>query len=248
MMNILYVDESGDPGISEYGSKHFILSGLIVLQDDWPVYLSRLKQLRKELKKVFGFNQRWEIHAAELIRIKKESEYKAITKTARIHLLRHFTGELPKIFTNAKAINICIDKLTHRERDIFELAWSRLLQRYDTFLKKNGKDKGIVVVDSTDSAKLQRLQRKMRVYNPTPSYFGSYYDAPIDNIIEDPFSRDSKHSYFIQSVDVMAHLLYRKEYPKGSLKKYGLQHYFKMLEPLLLKEASRNDEFGIVRK
>jgi hypothetical protein len=40
----------------------------------------------------------------------------------------------------------------------------------------------------------------------------------------------------------------KKEYPKGSLKKFGLQHYFKMLEPLLLKEASRTDEFGIVRK
>jgi hypothetical protein len=50
-MNILYVDESGDPGISEYGSKHFILSGLIVSQDNWSVYLSRLKQLKKSIRK-----------------------------------------------------------------------------------------------------------------------------------------------------------------------------------------------------
>jgi hypothetical protein len=38
------------------------------------------------------------------------------------------------------------------------------------------------------------------------------------------------------------------EYPKGSLKKFGLEHQFKKLEPILLKQASKNDEFGIVRK
>jgi hypothetical protein len=35
---------------------------------------------------------------------------------------------------------------------------------------------------------------------------------------------------------------------KREFEKIWIEHYFKMLEPLLLKEASRNDEFGIVRK
>jgi len=49
-------------------------------------------------------------------------------------------------------------------------------------------------------------------------------------------------------VDVIAHVLYRKEYPKGSLKKFGLEHFFDILEPVLLKEAAKGDDFGIVRK
>jgi len=137
----------------------------------------------------------------------------------------------------------------HPERDIFDLAWSRLLQRYDIYLKKEAKDKGIVVVDDTDSIKLQNLQRKMRVYNPIPSHFSEgTYNAPINNILEDPFSRTSNQSYFIQTVDVIAHLLYRKEYPKGSLKKFGLEYQFSKFEPILLKKASKLDNLGIVRK
>lgn len=90
--------------------------------------------------------------------------------------------------------------------------------------------------------------RKMRIYNPVPSHYRSYYDNPIKNLIEDEFNRDSKHSYFIQTVDVISQILYRKKYPKSSLKKYNIDKYFQILEPILLKEASRSDEFGIVRK
>ncbi|NBC56895.1 MAG: hypothetical protein GVY05_01220 [Bacteroidetes bacterium] len=105
-----------------------------------------------------------------------------------------------------------------------------------------------MVVDDTDSIKLQNLQRKMRIYNPTPTHYGEgSYNAPINNILEDPFSRNSAQSYFIQTVDIIAHLLYRKEYPKGSLKKYGMEHLFNRLEPVLLKKASKSDNLGIVR-
>lgn len=34
---------------------------------------------------------------------------------------------------------------------------------------------------------------------------------------------------------------------KGS-KTFGLEHQFKKLEPILLKRASKSDEYGIVRK
>jgi len=58
----------------------------------------------------------------------------------------------------------------------------------------------------------------MRVYNPITSHFSSKpNNAPLYNIIEDPMSTSSDLSYFIQSVDMIAHLLYRKEYPKGSM-------------------------------
>ena len=247
-MHFLYVDESGDPGKHKYSSPHFILSGLIVSQDDWSLYLSRLKTFRKSLFNKYGLNQRTEVHSSELIRIGSLKEYQRISKTNRINILKDYATQIPIIFSNARVINICLKIDEFPDRDIFELAWSRLLQRFDTYLKKEAKDKGIVVVDDTDSIKLQNLQRRLRVYNPTPSHFteGSY-NAPINNILEDPFSRNSSQSYFIQTVDVIAHLLYRKEFPKGSLKKFGLQYQFEKLEPILLKKASKSDDLGIVR-
>ena len=41
-MHLMYVDESGDPGTKGFASPHFILSGLIIHQDDWDKYLERL--------------------------------------------------------------------------------------------------------------------------------------------------------------------------------------------------------------
>ena len=248
-MYIMYVDESGDPGTHEYSSPHFILSGLIVAQNDWDKYLNRLKAFRKSLKTTYGLNQREEIHASELLRIDKIEAYKSIKKAERLNIIRDYCTQIPIIFDTATVINVCLKVQEHEDKDIFNLAWGRLLQRYDTFLKKDANDKGIIVADDTDNSKLMALQRKMRIYNPTPSHYNEgYYNSPIDNIIEDTFLRASHHSYFIQTVDMIAHTLYRKEYPKGSYKKYGLEYQFDKIEPILLKKASKTDPLGIVRK
>lgn len=213
-------------------------------------YLDRLKALRKQIRLMYGLKASVEIHASELIRINKNQEYKTIRKTNRINLLKYYCAQLPVIFDSAKVINICLDKKSFTDtKEIQKTAWQRLVQRYDTFLKKEGKDKGIIISDDTDGRTVVNLIRKMRIYNPLPSQYSSQpYNRPTNNIIEDLFQRNSADSYFIQSVDVIAHLLYRKEYPKGSLKKYGVEHLFDLLEPILLKEASKSDTLGIVRK
>ncbi|MGD8782648.1 MAG: DUF3800 domain-containing protein [Ignavibacteria bacterium] len=253
-MYFLYVDESGDTGKYIEGqsenSPHYILSGLLVNQDDWQTYLDRLKLLRQSFKETFGLLLKEEVHASELIRINKTEAYRKIKKQDRIKLLKIYSEQIPIIFNNSKIINICLLKKDFDQTiEIQSIAWSRLIQRFNNYLSKVVNDKGIIITDDTDTALLRNLLRKMRVYNPTPSLFGkSYYNVPTTNIIEDPFSRDSKHSYFIQSVDVIAQCLYRKEFPKGSLKKYNVHNYFYNFESILLKEASSYDDYGIVRK
>lgn len=89
----------------------------------------------------------------------------------------------------------------------------------------------------------------MRYSNYVSSHYADQpHNATIKYIIEDLFERASKDSYFIQTVDLISHLLYRKEFPKGSLKKWGIENYFDRIDPILLKKASKNDPFGIVRK
>lgn len=247
-MYLMYVDESGDPGPNPY-SKHFILSGLIVNQDEWSKYLGRLKAFRKHIKAAYDLNQRTEIHSAELIRVNKLQEYKNIHKKERIKILLEYSIQLPLIFDTAKVINVCLNKDEFPTvNNIQVLAWNRLLTRYDTYLKKEAKDKGVVISDDTDAKTIMDLLRKLRIYNPVPSHYTGTYNAPTDSILEDVFSRASHQSYFIQSVDVIAHLLYRKEYPKGSLKKHGIEKYFGNIEPILLKEAAKADPLGVVRK
>lgn len=89
-MHTLYVDESGDPGIHSFGSPFFILSGLVIAQDDWAKYLNRLKTFRQSIKSRFGLLIRDEIHAAELIRINKLKVYQKIKKADRIQILKEY--------------------------------------------------------------------------------------------------------------------------------------------------------------
>ncbi|HAK75459.1 MAG TPA: hypothetical protein DCM71_00760 [Runella sp.] len=248
-MQIMYVDESGDNGCSKYGSQHYILSGIVVSEDDWQESLNRMKAFRKHLKDTYGLLIRTELHAAELIRVGKIEEYKKIHKSQRINILKEFVRQIPIIFNNAVIINIVLNKNNFpKETNFQELAWARLIQRFDTYLKKMHKGRGIIVSDDCQDANIRKLLRKMRVYNPTPSHYEGFYNVPVDNIIEDIFMRSSQHSMFIQAADFVAHTLYRKEFPKGSLKKFGLDKIFDELEPILLKKASRNDPLGIVRK
>lgn len=246
----MYVDESGDPGIHRHSSPHFILSGLIISQDDWNECLNRLKKFRKEVKAKYGLNQGIEIHASELIRINKTEAYRKIRKSDRISILKDYASQIPKIFETSKLINVCFRTEDFDSAEELQLrAWGRLIQRYDTYLKKVGKDTGIIVSDDTDGKKIIQLLRKMRRYNLVTSHYSiNPRNIPTDNILEDLFQRASHESYFIQTVDVVAHLLYRKEFPKGSLRKYGLEKLFDRLEPILLKEAAKNDDLGIVRK
>lgn len=247
-MYIMYVDESGDPGqYTGANSAHYILSGLIVPVSEWSNSLERLVKFRKLIKATTGLHERIEIHSSELIRINKIDEYRHIPKTMRIAILKMFINEMPSIFPESKIINICLDKQRLTQYSSFqEVGWTRLIQRYDTFLKKT-QSKGIIVSDESDEPVLRKLLRKMRVYNPVTSQLTGYYNPVVNNIIEDIFHRQSTNSFFIQAVDAIAHALYRKEYPKGSLKKFGLQYLFDNLDGLLLKQASGRDPQGIVR-
>lgn len=247
-MQIMYVDESGDPGNSPHASPHYILTGLIIDQEDWKPCLELLKILRNNIKISYGLMPGTEFHAMEIFRTTSLA-YKAIKKHNRINMLKFYVNEIPTIFSNAKVLNICIKKLEHPTIANFQnLAWNRFISRYDTYLKKMAKDKGIIICDESNETQLRNQLRKSRIYNPIPSIFGGTYNSITTNIIEDISHRKSSLSFFIQSCDVIAHCLYRKEFPKGSLRKYGVETIFNALDPILLKEASSSDPQGIVRK
>ncbi|MDD5695196.1 MAG: DUF3800 domain-containing protein [Bacteroidales bacterium] len=97
-MYLMYVDESGDPGIlSKYGSEHYILSGLIISVENWLENLQKLKTLRQSFKLKYGLLLKTEIHASELIRINKLKEHSKIKKLSRIELLKDYIHEIPRI-------------------------------------------------------------------------------------------------------------------------------------------------------
>lgn len=260
-MYFMYVDESGDPGPYDLSkppelrsTRHYIVTGFIIPAEEWRNYLTYLLTVRRYLKGKFDFPIRAELHGAELIRPKKNKAIKAVkTRRNRVALYFDVLTFLPQM-SKATIINVHLDKqkpvyASSTGSDIQDLVWSRLLQRFTTYLQKscNGSC-GLVFADQTNEAKVRRLLRKMRVHNYVPSrvYRGESLSAPLVNIIEDPIMRNSESSYFVQIADLVAHALYRQLYPKTSLKQYNVDKLFDLVDPLLNKEACRYNSQGIV--
>ena len=236
-MYFLYVDESGDP--SRYNGSntpHFILSGLVIPEEEWLAALARITAFRTEIKRRTGLARREEIHSAELIRPGRQQSYKQIAKTDRIQILRDFVRGMPGFFPNARIINVCLDKQQFPDCDDFLLpAWGRLLVHYELFLAAQ-QVHGVVMSDATDGNKLRGLLREMRK-GPTPPQF----------LLEDIFHCASEHSYFIQAADAITYCLFRQEYPKGSTRKFNLGNLFQSLDAMLWKLAAPADAQGIIR-
>lgn len=235
-MYFMYVDESGDPGrYNGSNTPHFILSGLLIPEEEWYPALARITAFREEVKQRTGLAKRVEIHSAELIRPARNEDYKQIAKTVRIQILRDFVGNMPAFFPNARVLNVCFDKQQFPQYADFLLpAWQRLLTGFEEFLAAS-QVRGVVMSDATDANGLRALLRTMRK-GPQPPRF----------LLEDIFHCASQHSYFVQAVDAITYCLLRQEYPKGSTRKFNLGNLFQNLDALLLKTAAPTDKQGII--
>lgn len=256
----MYVDESGDPGqwdpdepASQQGTPYFILTGVILPAREWRNYLSAIVEVRRQVKLRYGLPVRAELRGATLINPRGDQRLKKLPRRLRVMLYREVLDGVVARMPAAKIMNVYADKLQPRYSttstvDLQLRSWMFLIQRYDTFLRKqDGAPVGIIFADETNEVKIRRILRKMRVYNPVPSLYHGYYDSPVIRVVEDPVIRQSQHSYFVQLADLIAHALYRKEYPKGSYRQFNVDRLFDVVQPLLLREASRSDPDGVVR-
>jgi hypothetical protein len=253
-MYIMYVDESGDTAIDGSPTDYFVLSGLIIHELRWLDYLNQLVVFRKMIRDQFGLKLREEIHAGRLIT--RPKELSRIPKYQRLAIIRLFIKEIASM-GDFNLINILVHKKDKDSSyDVFENAWRALFQRFENTIRnhnfpgpRNTDDKGLVIPDNTNNKKLITLLRKLRHFNPipnTPIFGPGYRDLKIEYIIEDPNFQDSKDSYFVQAADLAAFLLYQYVKPNSYIKEKSADKYFERLDPILCKQASPNDPFGIV--
>lgn len=251
-MYLMFVDESGDPGMAGSPTRYFALSGLVVHELRWLEALDHLIAFRGRMRKTFGLKLREEIHAAHFIT--KPGALARIPKPDRLTILRHLADELAR-FDGMTVINVLVDKNRHAPtQDIFEVAWRTLIQRFENTTghrnfngPSNADERGMLFPDGQPSGQLNRLVRRMRRYNPVPSRISGYRDMPLRKVLEDPVYRDSANSLFIQAADLCAFLLYQSQQPNQYMRKSGGKNYFARLDPILCKVAAPADPQGIVR-
>jgi len=252
-MYLMYVDESGDIGKVASPTRYFLLTGMIIHELRWKNILDGLVQLRTHFKTTKGLKLNEEIHATEFLHTRKK--LKSIKRNDRIDILKQCMDWLANQ-PDLAVISICVDK-TKCSRDPFEVAWEALINRFENTIRhknfpgpSNPDDKGLLLPDNTDGKKLTQLLRKMRKYNIVPNradlYGGGFRNFKIEYIIEDPFLKDSRTSYFHQMTDVVVYSARQLYEPNRYLTKKGGKNFYKRIEPIIVKAASKTHPLGIV--
>lgn len=250
----MYVDESGDVGMSAASpTRYFILTGLVLHELRWKEYIDQIIAFRRRMKMSFGLNLRDEIHAGRMLT--KPGPLVSIPRHQRLAILRFFATELASM-PDLNIINIVVDKQGKAPTyDPFEAAWKVLIQRFENTISyrnfrgpANADERGMLFPDHTDDKKLSQLLRRMHQWNPIPNAVQpGYRNLKLGKIIEDPNFRESHRSHFIQATDLCAFLLYQQLAPSAYMKKKGGSNFFNTLNPVLCKVASTTDPQGIVR-
>lgn len=237
-MHLVYIDDSGDDRLS-------VFSALAIPVEGWRTSLNLIKEFRQGLKRSDGIHHLVEFHAWKLVSGRGQLSDHIISKTRRCEIFRNvlrLTASLP----GARLFNVC------RPADTPGWAFERLLNRINrTMLAWNSY--ATLICDEGKEGYYTLLCRRMGVYNPIPSRYGQwpegepYRNIPTERIVEDPFFKNSKYSYFVQLADCAAYALLRRENPLPSKTAYGLHTAFNLLKPICVREANPRDDDGIIR-
>lgn len=238
-MHFVYIDES-------YDDKVLVFSAVVVAEEDWADVFAALRDYRRGLKRDFGIYIHKELHARHFVSGRGRIADRIVFKGTRCRIFMDtldFYASLPiRVFNTAFPP---YDKVR---------AFERLLNRINRTMKPDAMNsRALLICDEGNEGEFTKLVRKMSVHNPIPSMYGTWesgqpwQNIPLDRIIEDPFFKDSKRSYFLQAADFVAYSLLRQENPLPSKNRYGLDAAFDRLEPVLFTSATRYDSRGILR-
>jgi len=233
---IYYIDES------TAGNK-YIYTALGVPMKEWNHIFSRIKAFRQHINKEYGIQLHKELHATKFV---------------------NGRGQFSKIvekFHRAEIFKLCLRTLAHESKtglhtfssitDFPEWSLERVLTRIHNTAEHNDYY-ALSFFDSGNELSTQKTLRKMRVVNFVPSqYTGSQgetfaINVPVSRIIADSMFIDSSKDYMIQTVDFVAYAVKTMYEPSSNAIKYNLKDSYKILEPIILMQASKSNKLGIV--
>jgi hypothetical protein len=214
-MFFAYIDESGDPGTKPGSTRTFTLACVLVGADTWPDRFDRLIAFRRHLRDLYGLPVRAEIKANYLLRNAEAFRLLALTEKARFALYRQCMRLHTKLEFETFAVVVNKQKARRKYpgRPPDDLAWERVLQRLERFA--HYRDEEILIIHDEGNALAVRTRaRKARRAGSAGSMLGTgLLSRPFERLVDDPVSRNSKQSYFLQLADLAAYAAFRRHYP-----------------------------------
>lgn len=208
-LEFAYVDDSGDPGMKNGSTRTMALGCMLISSHRWTGALDATQALRRGIHEDYKIRIRDEVKAEWIVGVKKHFRAAGLGD-----------GQLRDIYTRhmrfASAISsgifaVVIDKhlIQKSDFDIEDMAWLMLFQRLRLRSVKTGAPIMLIHDQTSDYKALRARWRKFRRFNIGPDRKPA--TAPL--LIEDPTSRDSQQSYFIQLADLIAYAASRRVIP-----------------------------------
>ena len=212
-MYLAYVDESGNVGLP--GSRTYTLGCVFFEADRWPDVFDEMIEFRRSLYRRFGLPVRAEVKANFLLRGKGTLWRLRLAEAERYEIYRSMMRIQGTQGLQTFGIVINKEELANRGQDenAREVAWEFLLQRLER-LTTTTRTPLMLIHDEGEGAVVRKIARKARRIGSAGSAFGTgHLDRPARLLIDDPVSRDSRQSYFIQLADLSAYAAFRRIHP-----------------------------------
>jgi hypothetical protein len=236
-MYLCYIDEAGDDGYPNTSSPLFAFSMLYMDRHEWKENWERIRAFRRELKEKFGIPIGLEFHTKDFITDKNPFRQYNLSVIDKRRILAGFVRIINTL--ELRVISVVINKnkiQAGSDYDVFDNALTYATQRIENDLIKNcGEAKFLMITDEGRLSKTVKTTRRIQRINFIPSMFSdSSYRKEIKRLIEDPLSKNSSDSWFIQLADLVVTIVY----------------YYKLLElgvgvlPKRVANVLQPEEFG----
>lgn len=204
---IAYFDETGDDGVTKSSCDHFVLTSIYMPAVEWQSNFNKVRALRQQLSKQFGFHTSQEFHTKHLLTDKHPYRNYNWTASDKQEIIKAFTLTIADM--NLSAVNVIIDKtkFTDNNYKVLENALKYNIQRIDNDSK--GAWNYLIITDKGRLPPMRKTARAIRAYNPIQSkYSYEFSNQPISGLIEDILEKDSKESHFIQICDLISYFVH----------------------------------------
>jgi Protein of unknown function (DUF3800) len=204
-VHLAYVDDSGD-------QHSLVLAALLVPAGQWLAVHDQLVSFRSRLSQSTRFRMRNELKATEIVSGGGRWRSLGTPMRTRFGIYKAALEEVARMAPTVRTVGVVIPnradpRLTSSAR---EVAWDILLERLRTFCTYNSST-CLLVSDEGAPTSLRRLARRKRRFAYAPAAFGGpALKVPFIQLVDDPVMRDSRQSYLIQWVDLIAYSAFRQ--------------------------------------
>lgn len=205
-MQILYLDDAGEPGDPD--QKHFILAGIALFERQVHWLQTAMDGLAEGLG--YGDSSDIEFHGSAIL-AGRGRRWRHTPKAERRTIIRDGLNAYRSLQGDWCLFGVVVDKQALSPEDPVEYAFEQLCSRFDLFLTrlhhKGNTQRGLIILDkSTKETRLQSLASGFKRHGHRWGVTWNQADVP--------FFVDSKATRLIQYADLVAYAMWRR-FEKG---------------------------------